>query len=117
MNVLTEEKINNVIKGFLEDAKEDLLETKGWPINVSAYVVSKAALNAYTRILAKKFPNICIYAVNPGFVKTDLSFNHGEFTVEEGARGHVMLALALDGRPSGLFFDQMEVSSFLYEAS
>ncbi|KAJ0046517.1 hypothetical protein Pint_03838 [Pistacia integerrima] len=31
-------------------------------------------------------------SVNPGFVRTDLSHNLGQFTVEEGARGPVMLA-------------------------
>ncbi|XP_031259734.1 salutaridine reductase-like, partial [Pistacia vera] len=110
---LTEEKIDEVIKEFLEDAKEDLLETKGWPINCSAYVVSKVAVNSYTRILAKKLPNIIKNAVNPGFVKTDLSHNYGQFTVEEGATGPaVMLALVPDSRPSGLFYNQIEVSTF-----
>ncbi|TXG63461.1 hypothetical protein EZV62_010455 [Acer yangbiense] len=108
----TEEKIDQVVKRFLEDAKEGLLENNGWPVNFSAYVVSKAVLNAYTRILAKKIPKISINAVSPGFVKTDLNFNNGELTVEEGARGPVMLALAPDGGPSGLFFDQMELSTF-----
>ncbi|KAJ0045420.1 hypothetical protein Pint_03828 [Pistacia integerrima] len=109
---LTEEKIDEVIKEFLEDAKEDLLETKGWPINSSAYVVSKVAVNSYTRILAKKLPNIIINAVNPGFVKTCLSHNYGQFTVEEGATGPVMLALVPDSRPSGLFYNQIEVLTF-----
>ncbi|TXG63460.1 hypothetical protein EZV62_010454 [Acer yangbiense] len=109
---LTEEKIDQVVKEFLEDAKEGLLENKGWPVSFSAYVVSKAALNTYTRILAKKIPKMSINAVHPGFVKTDLSFNNGEFTVEEGARGPVILALAPDGGPSGLYFYQTELSTF-----
>ncbi|TXG63495.1 hypothetical protein EZV62_010489 [Acer yangbiense] len=58
----TEEKIDQVVKRFLEDAKEGLLENNGWPVNLSSYVVSKAALNAYTRILAKKIPKISINA-------------------------------------------------------
>ncbi|KAI9181846.1 hypothetical protein LWI28_019251 [Acer negundo] len=112
VNDQTEEKIDQVVKGFLEDAKEGLLENNGWPVNFSAFVVSKAALNAYTRIFANKLPKISINAVSPGFVKADLNFNKGELTVEEGARGPVMLALAPDGGPSGLFFDQMELSTF-----
>ena len=52
---LTEEKVDKVVEGFLEDVKENLIETKGWPINISAYMVSKAALNAYTRVLARKY--------------------------------------------------------------
>jgi (+)-neomenthol dehydrogenase len=54
---LTEEKVDKVVEGFLEDVKENLIEDKGWPIVFSAYIVSKAALNAYIRVLAKKYPN------------------------------------------------------------
>ncbi|KAK0582771.1 hypothetical protein LWI29_029371 [Acer saccharum] len=111
-NDQTEEKIDQVVKRFLEDAKEGLLENNGWPVKFPAYVVSKATLNAYTRILANKLPKISINAVSPGYVKTDLNSNKGELTVEEGAKGPVMLALAPDGGPSGLFFDQMELSTF-----
>ncbi|KAI7988781.1 Short-chain dehydrogenase/reductase 2b [Camellia lanceoleosa] len=109
---LTEEKVEEVLKRYLDDLKEDLLETKGWPVNFSAYIMSKAALNAYTRVLAKKYPNIAINAVSPGFVKTDLNHHRGILTVEQGAEGPVMLALLPNGGPSGLFYDQMEVSTF-----
>ncbi|KAI7989685.1 Short-chain dehydrogenase/reductase 2b [Camellia lanceoleosa] len=109
---LTEEKVEEVLKRYLEDLKEDLLETKGWPVNFSAYIMSKVALNAYTRVLAKKYPNIAINAVSPGFVKTDLNHHRGILTVEQGAKGPVMLALLPNGGPSGLFYDQMEVSTF-----
>ncbi|GMQ07133.1 hypothetical protein CsSME_00051464 [Camellia sinensis var. sinensis] len=108
----TEEKVEEVLKRYLEDLKEDLLATKRWPVNCSAYIMSKAALNSYTRVLAKKYPNIAINAVSPGYVKTDLNYHRGIFTVEEGARGPVMLALLPNSGPSGLFYDQMEVSSF-----
>ncbi|XP_062145646.1 (+)-neomenthol dehydrogenase-like isoform X2 [Alnus glutinosa] len=109
---LTEEKVDKVVEGFLEDTKENLLKVKGWPANYSDYSVSKVALNAYTRVLAKKYLNIAINAVSPGFVKTDLTRNTGVLTVEEGAKGPVMLALMSEGGPSGLFFDRTKVSTF-----
>jgi len=109
---LTEEKVDKVVERFLEDIKENLIQVKGWPANFSAYIVSKAALNAYTRVLAKKYPNIAINAINPGYVKTDINHNTGILTVEEGAKGIVMLALMPEGGPSGLFFDETEVSTF-----
>lgn len=109
---LTQERVDEVVNGFLEDAKEDSLDKKGWPVTLSAYIVSKAALNAYSRILAKQFPSFCVNAVTPGFVKTDINFNSGTFTVEEGARGPVMLALVPDGGPSGRFFNQMKEETF-----
>ncbi|XP_062145643.1 (+)-neomenthol dehydrogenase-like [Alnus glutinosa] len=110
---LTEEKVDKVVEGFLEDVKENLIQVKGRAANFSAYNVSKAALNAYARILAKKYPNIAINSVCPDYVKTDLNHNTGVLTAEECAKGPVMLALMPDGRPSGLFFDhKTEVSTF-----
>ncbi|KAF5937116.1 hypothetical protein HYC85_024622 [Camellia sinensis] len=109
---LTLEKVDDVIERFLEDLKEDLLETKGWPIRLSAYKVSKAALNACTRVLAKKYRNIVINAVSPGHIETDINQNIGTSTVEHGAKWPVRLALLPHGGPSGLFYDQMEVSAF-----
>ena len=109
---LTEEKVDKVVEGFLEDVKENLIETKGWPVNISAYIVSKAALNAYTRVLARKYPKIAINSVCPGYTSTDMNHNCGVLTVEEGAKSPVMLALMPEGGSSGLFFDRMEVSTF-----
>ncbi|XP_027348877.1 (+)-neomenthol dehydrogenase-like [Abrus precatorius] len=109
---LTEEKVDEVLNQFLKDFKEGLLESKGWPSFLSAYAVSKAALSAYTRILAKKYPSFCINAVCPGFVKTDLNYNNGYISVDEGAESVVRLALLPDGGPSGLFFFRSEVAPF-----
>ncbi|KAM4107541.1 hypothetical protein ACB094_04G153600 [Castanea mollissima] len=110
---LTEEKVDEVVEEFLEDVKENLIEDKGWPSNnFSAYHVSKTVLNAYTRVLAKNYPTVAINAVSPGFTKTDLNYNAGVLTTEEAAKGPVMLALMHDSKPSGLFFDKTEVSTF-----
>ncbi|GMP41162.1 hypothetical protein CsSME_00011357 [Camellia sinensis var. sinensis] len=108
---LTEEKVDKVVSRYLQDAKQDLLESKGWSV-LSAYVVSKAALNAYTRVLAKKFPNFGINSVTPGFCKTEMSFNNGHYTAEQGAKGPVKLALTVGDGPSGLFFFQTEETTF-----
>ncbi|KAL0428910.1 UNVERIFIED_CONTAM: (+)-neomenthol dehydrogenase [Sesamum radiatum] len=108
---LTEERIDQVLNEFLKDFKEGSLEAKGWPKHVGAYTVSKAGMNAYTRILAKKYPSFRINSVCPGFVKTDINFNTGYLTVEEGAESLVRLALLPDEGPSGLFFIRKEVSS------
>lgn len=109
---LTEEKIDELVKEFLKDFKEGSVEAKGWPTFLPAYTVSKVAVNAYTRILAKKYPSFCINSVCPGNVKSDLNANTGIVSAEEGAAGPVRLALLPDGSHSGLFFFQQEVSSF-----
>ncbi|KAF7814600.1 (+)-neomenthol dehydrogenase-like [Senna tora] len=109
---LTEERIDEVVKEFLKDFKEGSIEANGWPTFLSAYMVSKAAMNSYTRILAKRYPNFCINCVCPGFVKTDINRNAGILPVEDGAASVLRLALLPNGSPSGLFFASQEVSSF-----
>ncbi|CAL5397884.1 unnamed protein product [Camellia sinensis] len=44
----TKERIDEVLNEFLKDFKEGSLESKGWPMLLSAYTLSKAAMNAYT---------------------------------------------------------------------
>lgn len=109
---LTEDGINEVVNEFIKDFKGGLVEAKAWPTFLSAYMVSKAAMNSYTRILAKRYPNFCINCVCPGFVKTDINRNAGILSVEEGADSVLRLALLPNGSPSGLFFARKEVSSF-----
>ncbi|GLT50275.1 hypothetical protein SLA2020_237710 [Shorea laevis] len=109
---LTEERVDEVVNKYLKDCKEGSLEAGGWPDSTIAYCTSKAAMNAYTRILAKKHPSFCINCVCPGYVKTDINYNTGFLTVEEGAQGPVRLALLPNGGPSGLFFSRLEESEF-----
>ncbi|KAJ4726980.1 (+)-neomenthol dehydrogenase [Melia azedarach] len=109
---LTEERVDEVLREYLNDFKEGSRETKGWPALMSAYIVSKAAMNAYTRILAKKYPKFSINCVCPGYVKTDINYSTGILTVEEGADAPVSLALFPNGGPSGSFFLRKEETSF-----
>lgn len=109
---LTEEKVDDVVNKFLKDFEEGSLEKQGWPTHISAYIVSKACLNAYTRILAIQNPNILVNCVCPGFIKTDMTCNNGLFTTVEGAKHPVRLALLPNDGPSGCFFSQHELSTF-----
>ena len=70
-----------------------------------AYSVSKAALNALTRILAAELRDdgVLVNAVCPGWVATDMGGAGGR-PVREGAAS-VMWAVRLpDDRPTGGFF-------------
>nr|GMD75863.1 (+)-neomenthol dehydrogenase-like [Ipomoea batatas] len=111
---LTEERVDEVVNEFLKNYKEGpmIAQAKGWPRYASAYKVSKAAVNAYTRILAQKYPNFRINCVCPGYVKTDMTLNVGQLTPEEGAENIVKLALLPDDGPSGLFFCKKNVMAF-----
>ncbi|OMP00425.1 Short-chain dehydrogenase/reductase SDR [Corchorus olitorius] len=109
---LTEDRVDEVLAKFLKDFKEGSLKAKGWPTYFSAYTLSKAAMNAYTRILAKKFPSFLVNSLGPGFVKTDITCNIGVLTAAEGAENVARLALLSNDGPSGLFFLRKEVSCF-----
>ncbi|XP_021279592.1 (+)-neomenthol dehydrogenase-like [Herrania umbratica] len=111
---LTEERVEEVLNEFLKDFKEGRMKSNGWPtyIGLTAYSVSKAALNAYTRVLAKKYPSFWVSCVAPGFAKTDITGGTGYLTAAEGAQNVVRLALLPTARSSGLFFNRQEVSDF-----
>jgi len=75
-----------------------------------AYRMSKAALNALTRLTAAELGpgNVKINAMCPGWVRTDMGGPNATRTVEKGAETAVWLAtLPADG-PSGGFFRDMK---------
>ncbi|KAJ4726975.1 (+)-neomenthol dehydrogenase [Melia azedarach] len=109
---LTEEKIEMVLNDYLKDFEEGEAGNRGWCPFSSAYKVSKAVVNAYTRVLAKRYPQMYVNCVCPGFVKTDINFNSGTLTVEEGAESPVTLALLPDGGPTGRFFSCKQEAPF-----
>jgi NAD(P)-dependent dehydrogenase (short-subunit alcohol dehydrogenase family) len=79
-------------------------EMGGWS---PGYRVSKAALNAATRILSAelKQDGVLVNSACPGFVNTDMGGQFGaKKPVEDGASGIVWLATLPDDGPSGGFF-------------
>jgi NAD(P)-dependent dehydrogenase (short-subunit alcohol dehydrogenase family) len=79
-------------------------EMGGWS---PGYRVSKAALNAMTRILSTELAGegFLINSACPGFVNTDMGGPMGaKKPVEDGAAGIVWLARLPDDGPTGGFF-------------
>lgn len=99
---LTLEALIALVGEFERSVAEGTHEAEGWPS--SAYRVSKAALNALTRILAKQSPRLHINSVCPGWVQTDMGGPSASRTVEHGARGIVWAATLGAGAASGGFF-------------
>src|SRR5271156_721700 len=83
-------------------------EMGGWS---PGYRVSKAAMNAMTRILSTELKDegILVNSACPGFVNTDMGGPMGATKpVEEGAEGIVWLATLPDGGPTGGVFRDRE---------
>jgi len=110
---LSEQRLDELSELFLKDFKDGQLEPLGWPKKFTAYKVSKALMNAYSRILAKEHPSLCINCVHPGYVQTDMNLQAGDLPVEEGARGALMMAMAPKGGVIGAYMDKTEVASFV----
>nr|ANA95861.1 menthol dehydrogenase [Mentha x piperita] len=108
---LNEEKVEEVLHEFHKDFIDGKLQQNNWPPNFAAYKVSKEAVNAYTRIIARKYPSFCINSVCPGFVRTDICYSLGQLSEAEGAEAPVKLALLPRGGPSGSFFFREEALS------
>lgn len=79
----------------------------GWP----GYRISKAALNALTRILADEVrgTNVLVNSACPGWVRTDMGGANAPLTVEQGADTIVWLATLADDGPSGGFFRERQL--------
>ncbi|GAB3937746.1 SDR family oxidoreductase [Mucilaginibacter myungsuensis] len=79
---------------------------KYYPVKLASYVSSKAALNAYTIVLAYDLRDTAfkVNAVDPGYTATDFNHHSGPGTLPDAAARVVKAAvLGADG-PTGQFF-------------
>jgi (+)-neomenthol dehydrogenase len=110
---LTVERLDELLDMFLKDFEAKAVEARGWPMAFSAYKVAKAAMNAYSRILARRYTMLRVNCVHPGYVKTDMTIHSGLLTQEEGASRVVAVALLPEGSAAGAFFEDFKESSFV----
>lgn len=91
---------------FVAEVAAGTYRQSGWPKN--AYSVSKVAMNASVRLLARELASdargIQVNAVCPGWVRTAMGGSDATLSPEEGAETPVWLATRPAGSPSGLFF-------------
>ncbi|WVZ95989.1 hypothetical protein U9M48_041686 [Paspalum notatum var. saurae] len=110
---LTEERLDELMETFLKDLEAGASEVRGWPSEFASYKVAKAAVNAYSRIMARRHPALRVNCAHPGFVKTDMTRNAGLLTPQEGASNVVKVALLPAGGPTCAFFALGAEASFI----
>jgi carbonyl reductase 1 len=96
-------KLVALVNAFAADVAAGRHTDRGWP--TSAYRVSKAALNAYTRILARELAprGIRVNAVCPGWVRTRMGGSSASRDIAKGAQS-IVWAATLDAPTSGGFY-------------
>jgi len=94
----------NVSSGLASLTRVTTPETPAYAYPGVAYPASKAAVNMITVQYAKAFPHMKINAVEPGFTKTDLNWNTGRQTVEQGAAVIARIAQFGPDEPTGGYF-------------
>ncbi|XP_009604829.1 uncharacterized protein [Nicotiana tomentosiformis] len=118
VDMLSEEVIDNTMNKFLEQVKDGTWESEGWPHVFTDYSLSKLAVNAYTRLMARILEErpeghkIYINCYCPGWVKTALTGWAGHVSPEEAADTAVWLALLPDQFVSGKFFAERREINF-----
>ena len=102
---LTRAQIEELANEFVNAVARGTHATAGFPSN--AYSVSKALLNAFTRVLARELSGSSrrVNAVCPGWVKTRMGGSSAPRSLTEGASGIAWAAtLSGDSAPNGGFF-------------
>lgn len=79
-----------------------------YKFKLTAYVASKAALNAYTIMLAHELGDskFKVNSVNPGYTATDFNHHNGTRTVEFASEIIVKYAIIDENGPTGKFFSE-----------
>lgn len=101
-----EPRVVNVTSGLGSLTLQNEPKWKYYQVKAACYVPSKAALNAYTIVLAYNLRDtpFKVNAVDPGYTATDFNNHSGPGTVQDAAARVVKAAvLGADG-PTGQFF-------------
>ncbi len=99
-------RISNITTGL---ASLNLHSDPNWQyynVKLASYMPSKAALNAFTILLAYEFRDLPfkVNAIDPGYTATDFNHNSGPGTVESAAAFIIKHTLTDGGAPTGQFF-------------
>lgn len=104
---LTLDEILQFVNEFLEAARNGKNAFMTFAGPYGDYKVSKVAMSALTFVQQREFreqgKDVAINCVHPGFVKTDMTMEMGDFTPERGAHAPLYLALEAPQSLKGTF--------------
>lgn len=106
MKQAPEPRIVNVTSGLGSLTLQNDPDWKYYQVKAACYVPSKAALNAYTIVLAYNLRESAfkVNAVDPGYTATDFNNHSGPGTVQDAAARVVKAAVLSQDGPTGQFF-------------
>lgn len=114
---LTEELIDNMVLKFLKQVRQKTCALNEWPQVFTDYSLSKLALNAYTRLMARVLSDrpedqkIYMNCYCPGWVRTAMNNWEGNMSPEEGSDTGVWAVLMPEKAVTGKFFaERREIS-------
>jgi carbonyl reductase 1 len=108
---LTLPALRALVDGFKSDVAAGVHASRGW--SKSNYGMSKLALIAATRVLARDEPDIRVNACCPGYCDTSMTSHKGPRPPAEGARNAVVLATGpRESCPTGAFYQDERPSEW-----
>ncbi|WJX44296.1 alcohol dehydrogenase [Trifolium repens] len=123
---LKEEEIEEMVKKFVRDVRNGTWKSEGWPSYWTDYAVSKLALNAYSKVLAKRYnknnnsyklggdTKMLVNCFCPGFTQTSMTKGKGTHTADQAASLAAILTLLPPHHlPTGKFFLLKNNTTFL----
>jgi NAD(P)-dependent dehydrogenase (short-subunit alcohol dehydrogenase family) len=110
-------RISNITSGLGSLTLHSDPTWKYYSVKTASYGTSKAALNAYTIVLAYELKDLPfkVNAIDPGYTATDFNHHNGPGTVESAASFIIKHTLTDENAPTGQFFsndieDESEIS-------
>lgn len=99
-------RISNITSGLGSLTLHSDPSWKYYQVKTAAYGTSKAALNAYTIVLAYELKDLPfkVNVIDPGYTATDFNHHSGPGTVESAASFIIKHTLTDDGALSGQFY-------------
>ena len=106
---LTLPELHALVNDFEDSVQKGTHTQKGY--SNSNYGMSKLALIAATKIMARENPDIAINCCCPGYCKTDMTSQKGLRDPAEGAKNAVIPA-TMEHPPTGAFFQDYKVGEW-----